>query len=104
MMEIFISQPMRGKTTEQILQERDELITKLSRHFDCFHILDTVFDDFNTSRSKNIPLAYLAKSIEYLAQADLAVFMEGWEDARGCKIEKLCAEQYGIKTMEEREL
>ena len=43
---------------------------------------------------------YLGKSLEYLADADLAVFALDWPSARGCRIEHEAAVQYGIATME----
>ena len=39
-------------------------------------------------------------NIEFLAKADVAVFAPGWEYARGCRIERQCAEEYGIPVME----
>ena len=45
-------------------------------------------------------LVYLGRSIEVLAKADLAVFMNGWEKARGCRIEHQTAKDYGIPTLE----
>ena len=99
-MKLFISQPMRGKTDEQIKKERDKVIPKLHQQYGKnIEILDTIFDlEEGTS-----PLVYLAKSIEVLAQADLAYFMEGWEEARGCVVEYLCATRYGIKVEKEME-
>ena len=38
---------------------------------------------------------YLAKSIEFIANVDGVVFMPGWENARGCRIEHQVAEEYG---------
>ena len=46
------------------------------------------------------PLWFLGKSLELLAQADVAYFAPGWADARGCKIEHLCAVEYGIDRIE----
>ena len=43
----------------------------------------------------NIPLKYLAKSLEYIADVDCVWFMDGWQDARGCRIEhRACVEYY----------
>ncbi|MDA3730042.1 DUF4406 domain-containing protein [Niameybacter massiliensis] len=61
-------------------------------------VLETFFDDFGPCAK---PLQYLARSLDYLATADVAYFVEGWDKARGCKIEYLCAEEYGIKIIEE---
>ena len=43
----------------------------------------------------------LAKSLELLADADVAYFAKGWESARGCRIENQCAIEYGIDTIED---
>ena len=43
------------------------------------------------------PVWFLGKSIQLLSQADLLVMGEGWEDARGCKLEYEIAAAYGIQ-------
>ena len=88
-MKIMISQPMRGKTNEQIRTERTELILKLEA--EGHEVIDTVLD---ISENKS-PIFYLAKSIELLDKADAVVFMPGWQQARGCRIEEICAKEYG---------
>ena len=60
-------------------------------------VLDTFFDDIGANAK---PLDYLAKSIEFLAKADVAVFAPDWKDARGCRIEHQCAVDYGIPILE----
>ena len=96
-MNIFISQPMKNKTTEQIEQEREECVETLKKLFgESINILDTVF-----YFTEDVPaLVYLGHSIEVLAKADLAVFMDGWKDARGCRIENQCAVDYNIPSLE----
>lgn len=42
------------------------------------------------------PLWFLGKSLELLAGADIAYFAEGWQDARGCRIEHDAAVAYGL--------
>lgn len=96
-MNIFISQPMKGKTAERIEQERKECVETLKSFFgENINILDTVFHF-----TEDVPaLVYLGHSIEVLAKADLAVFMDGWQDARGCRVEHQCAVDYDICTLE----
>lgn len=89
-MKIMISQPMRGKTEKEIKDEREELVKKLQE--EGHEVLGTVFEDFDCYAS---PIAYLARSIEFLDKADAVVFMKGWENARGCKIEHEIALKYG---------
>lgn len=88
-MKIMISQPMRGKTNEQIREERAELILKLEA--EGHEVIDTVLDISENKSS----IFYLAKSIELLDKADAVVFMPGWQQARGCRIEETCAKEYG---------
>ena len=88
-MKIMISQPMRGKSSEQIREERAELILKIEA--EGHEVIDTVLD---ISENKS-PLFYLSKSIELLDKADAVVFMPGWQQARGCRIEEKCAKEYG---------
>lgn len=95
-MKVFISQPMRGKTDEEILKERTQAIENVKKQYEDAEIIESYFDDYNP-KDGCIPLKYLSKSIELLADADLAVFLDGWSRARGCRLEHLCCVNYGIK-------
>lgn len=88
-MKIMISQPMRGKTEEQVRNEREELVKQLESKG--HEVIDTVLD---LSDDKS-PIYYLSKSIELLDKADAVVFMPGWKEARGCRIEYSIANEYG---------
>lgn len=46
------------------------------------------------------PLWFLGKSLELLADADIAYFAKDWQKARDCKIEHECAVEYGIPRIE----
>jgi hypothetical protein len=100
MIKVFISQPMKDKTPEEILRERNKAIKVVQAEYgDEAEIIDSYFADFEENKHKTVPLAYLAKSIELLSTADVAVFCKGWENARGCKIEFQCATEYGIEVV-----
>lgn len=58
-----------------------------------------VFFDFENVENVNKGLYYLSKSLELLSTADCAVFLSGWDKARGCLIEKECCDKYGIETI-----
>ncbi len=99
MKKIFISQPMKGKSEEDIKKERNHLIKKVKENYgDDIEIIDFYFDDFDTEKWS--PLRYLSESIKLLSEADIAVFAKDWESARGCKIEHECAIEYGIEVIE----
>ena len=95
-MKIMITQPMRGKTEEQIREEREALVKRLQE--EGHEVIDTVLD---ISENKS-PIYYLSKSIELLDKADGVVFMKGWQEARGCRIEHQVAVDYGKFIKEEQ--
>lgn len=100
-MKVFISQPMNGKTHEKILSERNAAIEHLKELYgEDIEVIDSYFEDYNPENGC-IPLKYLAKSLELLADADVAYFCKGWEDARGCRCENYCAIAYGIDVIED---
>jgi hypothetical protein len=95
-MKVFISQVMRDKTKEEILLERESVIKYVRKIYgESAEIIDSYFGDYNP-QTGSIPLKFLAKSLELLADADLAIFCRNWEHARGCIIEHQCAVSYGI--------
>lgn len=94
MKKLFISQPMHGKTDEEILAVRKKAIASAER---CLGEEVEVIDSFFRSAPVDAkPLWFLGKSLELLSTADVAYFAEGWEGARGCRIEHVCAVEYGI--------
>lgn len=89
-MKIMISQPMKGKTNEQIREQRAELVTRLQE--EGLEVVDTVFE--NAPADEDIAIYMLSQSIRYIGKVDAVYFMKGWEKARGCKIEHEVAVQY----------
>lgn len=90
-MRIMISQPMNGKTEEQIRTEREELVKELESKG--YEVVDTIFTDVPPENA-DIGMWYLAKSIEAMSEVDAVVFMKGWENARGCVAEEYIARKY----------
>lgn len=94
MKKLFISQPMQGKSDEEILFERNEAIVR-ARNI-AGEEIEVIDSFFQSAPIDPTPLWYLAKSIELLSVADLVYFVDGWDKARGCLIEHECAVQYGL--------
>ena len=98
MKKLFISQPMRGKTEEEILEVRAQAIQSAERVMgEKVEVIDSFIKGAPAAAK---PLWFLGESIKLLAKADVAYFAEGWEEARGCRIERECAEEYGITVIE----
>ena len=98
MKKVFISQPMSGKREKEIMEDRSHILEQISK----FGIYEKDLDVINTYTTEEPPngsnarLWFLGRTIEKLAQADLVVFAEDWQKARGCRIERECARIYHI--------
>lgn len=90
---LFISQPMSNKTNEEILEEREHAIKRVRELLGDVEVIDSFFKDVPTGTS---PLWFLGKSLELLSTADVVYFCNGWDTARGCRIEQMCAVEYGV--------
>lgn len=94
---LFISQPMNGRHYSEICFERDKIASKVRELTgEEVYLIDSVFEDEFPDAKKNRALQCLGKSLELMADADIIYFTDGWENARGCKIEHDCARAYGI--------
>jgi hypothetical protein len=98
----MLSQPMAGKTDEEIIATRERAIEALTERG--FEIVNTLFTDEWYSKDKmeergvvQIPLCFLAKSLENMSLCHAVYFCFGWENARGCKIEHDAALAYGLE-------
>lgn len=100
-MKAMLSQPMNGLTDEEIIATRERAIAKLQN--EGYEVINTYFSDewYNRESMKErgvvqIPICFLAKSLENMSLCDTVFFCKGWENARGCKIEHDVAKAYGV--------
>ena len=97
MKKLFISQPMKGKTDEEILAVRKEAIALAKERFGTeVEVIDSFFQGAPADAK---PLWFLGKSLELLSTADVAYFADGFLKSRGCRIEYSAAVDYGIEVM-----
>lgn len=102
MKKLFISQPMRGLSDDEILKVREEIKGRAEQVIgEKVELIDSFIEEYPGEINKSIPVWYLGKSIQFLSQADIAYFGGDWKNARGCKIEHEIADKYGIKIIEE---
>lgn len=97
MIKVFISCTMNGRSDEEILKTRKDINEKLKNVLkQDFEVIDSFFTDFNPNVTQIDPaMYYLGLSISKMAAADIVVFAEGWNKARGCKLEYNVARAYG---------
>ena len=104
---IFISQPMTGKSEEEILATRQKAIEKIhqlaSKDGEQVNIIDSYIDDATRNEFQgrmgdviNWDIYWLSQSLQKLAMADTIWLCDGWEHSKGCKIELDCAIRYGL--------
>lgn len=108
MKKAMLSQPMGGKTNAEIVSARDRAIRVLREKG--YEVVNTLFTDEWYRKEKmeergvvQIPLCFLAKSIEKMSLCHAAYFCKGWENARGCRIEHEAAKAYGLDIIYEEE-
>ena len=106
MQKAMLSQPMAGKTDEEIVATRERAIAALEAQG--YEIVNTLFtDDWYSQESMKergvvqIPLCFLAKSLENMSLCHAVYFCKGWEQARGCRIEHDAAKAYGLEILYE---
>lgn len=106
MKKAMLSQPMAGKTDEEIIATRENAIKVLESKG--YELVNTLFTDewYNKENMEQrgvvqIPLCFLAKSLENMSLCHAAYFCKGWEKARGCRIEHEAACAYGLTVIYE---
>ncbi len=107
MKKAMLSQPMAGKTDEEIVATRKKAIIALKEKG--YEVVNTLFTDEWYSKEQmqkrgvvQIPLCFLAKSLENMSLCHAAYFCKGWEKVRGCKIEHDAAVAYGLEIIYEK--
>lgn len=105
-MKAMLSQPMAGKSEEEIIATRERAILALKERG--YEIVNTLFtnewysqDAMQQRGVVQIPLCFLAKSLENMSLCHAAYFCKGWENARGCRIEHDAAKAYGLDVLYE---
>lgn len=59
-------------------------------------VIDTMLS-FDIEEFNRRPLTYVGKCIKNLSSVTAVLFMEGWEEAKECRIIHKCAEEYKLK-------
>lgn len=88
---------MKSKSTEQVYQEMTTVFEHIEKQLPQAELINSIIDGVDKQielKGDSIACWYLAKSLELMAEADLIFFVNDWESARGCTIEKQVAEAY----------
>lgn len=114
-MKIFISIPQRGRPDDEVDAQRTAIFQRIRKAYEpgeppgVFPV--ELIDQFFTGHDEDVPVEgdrigvfYLGISLQHLMWADAAYFADGWEAARGCKIERAVCEAYNIPIIDDAEL
>jgi len=97
-MKIFISMPMKSKSTEQIKTEMNKVFEYIKSKLPEAELIDSIIDGADKQialKGDDVGLWYLGQSIILLSNADIAFFVNNWKEFRGCSAERKVAEEYG---------
>lgn len=98
---VMISQPMNGKTDEEIQYVRNQVKSKLEKLG--YEVVNSYFN-VEPENKKFPALWYLGESLKIMANCDCIYFCKGWSSARGCYMEYVAAKQYGLELLFEDEI
>ncbi len=96
-MKLFVSQPMRGYTLEEIKEERKNIVERLISDYnfdrESLEVIDNFFED---APENTKAMWYLGGSIRLMSEADVVYFPKDYYKTRGCRIEFEIAKHYGV--------
>lgn len=97
-MRIFVSQPMTGREEKEVIDERNKVIDYMtSKYIEDIDLVENYYKDGGPTRDyKYQSLWFLGDSIMLMGKADIVVFVPGYENAKGCKVEMEICKLYGI--------
>lgn len=98
---VMISQPMNGKTDEEIQYVRNQVKSKLEKLG--YEVVNSYFN-VEPENKKFPALWYLGESLKIMSNCDCVYFCKGWDSTRGCYMEYAAAKQYGLEVLFEDEV
>lgn len=109
-MTAMISQPMNKISEDEIVRVKSKAITTLESMG--YSVINTYWKDdyygmeegiLKKNEVKNVPLYFVARALNAMSRCDAIYFCQGWETARGCKVEHQAAIEYGLKCIYEED-
>lgn len=99
-MKVFISVPMRGRTDQEIAGAITIAKSKLAKMAEENNEVIEYVDNFvsmpQNTDIKNPSMYCLGGAIQKMSKCDTIYFCPGWQEARGCVIERHVAVLYGL--------
>lgn len=103
MKRVFISQPIKGKSYDEVIKVRTNASFYLKKLYPDEEI--KIIESFIPAMyydANNNPIVGLGTCISLMGNADLVYICKGWEESRGCSIERRVALDYNIPIIYEK--
>lgn len=99
-MKVMISQPMNRIPDSEVRRIQKELKEKFAK---CgIEVVDSFLTEEPDSEIRNPRLFYLGRTIQrFLSDVDAVYFVDGWQNAKGCRVERKICEEYGIMMLDD---
>lgn len=94
---VYISQPMTDRNPKEIELMRAHAESYIRSHVSTnmdIRFINNYRESWGPDHMK--PVEALGRSIQLLADADVAYFCPGWEFSNGCRVERQCCQLYDI--------
>lgn len=99
-MKVMISQPMNGIPDSEVRRIQNELKERFAKYH--IEVVDSFLTEEVDTNLRNKVVFYLGRTIQkFLSDVDAVYFVNGWQRARGCKIERQICEEYGIMILDD---
>lgn len=98
---VFVSQPMRGKTNEEIMKERERVKDVVKRLYPLHIVKVEILDSY--IKNSNSSLETFIRGLNKMYEADLVYFVKGFKEYKGCKLEFEIATQYNARMAVEQD-
>lgn len=104
-MKLFISIPTNGRADSEVDAEKAAILDRIRATYgEPMELIDSYVSEDAPVTGDRAGAWYLGESIKRLATADAAYFADGWDKARGCRLELSVCKRYGIPTIKRGEL
>jgi hypothetical protein len=96
-MKVFISMPMKSKSTDQVRVEMGKVFDYIKGKLPGAKMIDSVIkgaDKKIAASGDDIGVWYLGESLKRMSEADIVFFVNDWRNYRGCTVERQVADAY----------
>lgn len=100
-MRLFVSVSTHGRSDEAVEAIKQAALKRVRELIDPSATLtDSYCHEDAPVDGDRAGIYYLGESLKRLAESEAAFFADGWQTARGCRIERAVCEAYGVSVLD----